>query len=204
MSDEQMTEAAFVKGIANGREWAFKKVFLAYYEPLCNFCWRYTKSKAISEDLVQEVFADLWQLRETLDSSRSLRVYLYQAVKNKALDYLDHQKVVRNHQENHRLQHERFSTQEQVAQEDKAFVKAVRQAIKSLPTRAQQAYILHREDGLTYSEIADVMDISVKTVESQISRALDILREQLRDNVPSQVSDNTMAKIFPIRSTGSE
>jgi RNA polymerase sigma-70 factor (ECF subfamily) len=202
--DSQFTENDLIQGMIEGEEWAFKKVFLNYYESLCNFCWRYTRSKAVSEDLVQEVFTDLWRLRDTLDTSKSIVVYLFQATKNKALDYLDHKKVVWRHQENYRQENDHFVTPETIKWEDEAFIKAVRRAINNLPRRAQQAYVLHREDGLTYREIAEVMDISVKTVESQISRALDILRGELEDDFPDHVSEKTVAKIFPIRSAGSK
>lgn len=202
--DGQFTEKDFIQGIIEGEEWAFKKIFLKYYESLCNFCWRYTKSKAVSEDLVQEVFMDLWKLRDTLDTSKSIVVYLFQAAKNKALDYLDHKKVVWRYQEDYRQENDHFVSPEIIKWEDEAFIKTVRKAIGNLPTRAQQAYVLHREDGLTYKEIAGVMDISVKTVESQISRALDILRSELEEGFPDHVTDKTVAKIFPIRSAGSK
>src|SRR5699024_6063039 len=194
----------YVQGIINGERGAFKVVFHRHYEPLCNFCWRYTHSKAISEDLVQEMFADLWDLKETLDPQKRLKVYLYQAVKNKEYDYLAHRKVVRQHQATQRHAPKGGVHQQEITQEDQAFIKAARQAIDGLPPRAQQTYVLHREDGLTYREIAQVMDITVKTVESQMSRALDILRNRLRGRFPDQVTDRTMAKIFSIRDTGTD
>lgn len=197
-------EKEYVQGIINGEKWAFKAIFLQHYEPLCNFCWRYTRSRAISEDLVHEVFADLWDLKETLDPNKSLRVYLYQAVKNKAYDYLAHQKVVRKYQADQSHDPKEVVHQKKITQEDKTFIKAARQAIDALPKRAQQTYVLHRQDGLTYREIAEVMDVTVKTVESQMSRALDILRSQLRNNSPEQVTEQTITKIFSIRDTGTD
>src|SRR5699024_11181116 len=194
----------YVQGITEGDEWAFKQIFLMYYEPLCNFCWRYTKSKAISEDLIQEVFADLWHHRRGLDPSRSIRLYLYQAVKNKALDYLDHQKVVRRYQENYRNANRDIVKQKSLQKEDERFITVVREAIYNLPPRTQQIYILHREDGLTYQEIARVMDVSVKTVEAHMGKALDTLRSELRDDFPEEVTERTIAKIFSFRSTGTE
>lgn len=197
-------EKEYLQGIINGERWAFKAIFLQHYEPLCNFCWRYTRSRAISEDLVQEVFADLWDLKKTLDPNKSLKVYLYQAVKHKGYDYLAHQKVVRKHQSDPRHDQQEVVHQKKISQEDKVFIKAARQAIDALPQRAQQTYVLHRQDGLTYREIAEVMDVTVKTVESQMSRALDILRSRLRNNSPDQVTERTIAKIFSIRDTGTD
>lgn len=200
--NEPLNEKKCVEAIQRGDEYAFKKLFLRYYDPLCNFGWRFTRSKTISEDIVQDAFSDLWNLRKSLDPQQSISVYLYQAVKNKALDYIDHQQVVRRHQSN--VAH----TDDNVVQmqgrihtqEEEKFIKAVRQAIDDLPQRAQQVYTLHREDGLIYREIAEVMDISIKTVESQMSRALDLLRTRLRKSLPSQVTEETVAKIYSIKS----
>ncbi len=197
-------EKEYLQGIINGERWAFKTVFLRHYEPLCNFCWRYTRSRAVSEDLVQEVFADLWELKETLDPDKSLKVYLYQAVKHKGYDYLAHQKVVRKYQADQSHDQQEVVHQKKITQDDTAFIKAARQAIDTLPQRAQQTYVLHRQDGLTYREIAEVMDVTVKTVESQMSRALDILRSRLCNNSPDQVTERTFTKIFSIRNTGTD
>jgi|SRR5690625_3281176 len=198
------SEKAYIEGIINGEKWAFKAIFLQHYEQLCNFCWRYTRSKAVSEDLVQETFGDLWDLKETLNPNKSLKVYLYQAVKNKGYDYLAHQKVVRKYEADQNHSSNEVIHQKKITQENTAFIKAARQAIDALPQRAQQVYILHRQDGLTYREIAEVMDITVKTVESQMSRALDILRSRLRNRFPDQVTERTIAKIFSIRDTGTD
>src|SRR5690625_3379246 len=195
----QHNEEDCVEAIRHGDGSAFKKLFLTYYDLLCNFSWRYTRSKADSEDLVQDVFADVWKMRESLDPKKSISVYLYQAVKNKAIDYLDHQKVVRKHQLSADLSDKNVVYIKNTMNEEWEFIKAARYAIDELPFRAQQVYTLHREDGLTYQEIADVMEISVKTVESQMSRALDILRARLNKFLPIQVSEETLGKIYSLR-----
>lgn len=202
INNDQLNEKECVEAIRKGEEHAFKKLFLRYYDPLCNFSWRFTRSKAISEDIVQDVFSDLWNLRKSLDPQQSISVYLYQAVKNKALDHIDHQKVVRRYQLNAAHSEKNFTYMHRTIhpREEAEFIKAVRQAIDDLPCRAQQVYTLHREDGLTYREIAEVMDISKKTVESQMSRALDLLRDRLRKYLPLEVTEETFAKIYSINS----
>jgi RNA polymerase sigma-70 factor, ECF subfamily len=197
---DQFNEEYCVEAIQRDDEDAFKKLFLAYYDPLCNFSWRFTRSKAISEDLVQDVFTDLWNLRKTLDPRKSISVYLYQSVKNKAIDYLDHQKVVRRYQLNVEHSDRNIVQIRRPIQEEVEFIRAARKAIDELPFRAQQVYVLHREDGLTYQEIAEVMGISIKTVESQMSRALEILRTCLSKYLPLQVTEETWAKIYSIKS----
>src|SRR5690625_6504914 len=82
----QFNEEECVDAVRQGDENAFKQLFLAYYDILCNFSWRYTRSQAASEDLVQDVFADIWKKRSNLDSQKSISIYLYQSVKNRAID----------------------------------------------------------------------------------------------------------------------
>lgn len=189
-------EEKLIDGIRRGDENAFRDLFLKYYNPLCNFAWRYTRSKVISEDMVQNVFTNMWILRATLDSQRSVRVYLYQAVKHEALDFIKHQKVVVEFSSKKKKIKEVTTGLTFNQPENTKFVLAARQAIDSLPPRACQIYKLNREDGLTYQEIAEVMDISVKTVESQMTRALNILRNRLSKYLPLQVTEDTLTKIF--------
>jgi len=196
----QFNEEECVDAVRQGDENAFKQLFLAYYDILCNFSWRYTRSQAASEDLVQDVFADIWKKRSNLDSQKSISIYLYQSVKNRAIDHLEHQKVVRKHQQYGDDSDQNVVFIRSTISEEWEFIKAARYAIDQLPFRAQQVYTLHREDGLTYQEIAEVMGISVKTVESQMSRALDILRDRLSKYLPIQVTEETLGKIYSLRS----
>jgi len=191
-----LNEEECVDAIRRGDESAFKKLFITYYDLLCNFSWRYTRSQAVSEDLVQDVFAEVWNRKENLDPEKAISIYLYQAVKNRAIDYLDHQKVVRDYHKNENQLDQNVVFIRSTISEEWEFIKAARHAIDELPFRAQQVYTLHREDGLTYKEIAEVMDISVKTVESQMTRALNILRERLNKYLPIQVSEETLANIY--------
>jgi RNA polymerase sigma-70 factor (ECF subfamily) len=189
-------EQKLIESIQKGDENAFRKLFLKYYDPLCNFVWRYTRSKAISEDIVQNVFTSMWAFRNSLNVQRSVRSYLYQSVKNEALDYIKHQKVVLKFSSTMVRSEERIMDLEFDNPEDIRFINAAREAIDKLPDRACQIYKLHREDGLTYREIAEVMDISVKTVESQMTRALNILRNRLNEYLPLQITEETLTKIF--------
>jgi len=99
-----------------------------------------------------------------------------------------------------RYENQELIYQEQRTIENKKFIKATISAIENLPPRAKHIYLLSRQDGLTYNEIAEVMEISTKTVESQMSRALSILHSQLRDDFPDSITEETIAKIFSINS----
>ncbi len=184
------TNDQLLKAIRNGEEKAFEQLFVAYYAPLCRFVWRYIYSEVMSEELVQEVFIQVWENRKRLITGGSLRAYLYRAAKNKMLDHVKHQRVVRRHREEMMaaMNEEDFmvhnGSDESGQDVSDEFMSQVRRAVEELPKRARQVYELHQRDGLTYQEIAMVMEISPKTVESQMSRALKFLRDRLAEFLP--------------------
>lgn len=189
-------EKQWIEAIGNGDEDAFENLFLTYYSLLCKFAWRYVRSAHIAEELVQDVFANIWEKKETLDPKGSIKAYLYQSVKNKALDHMRHQEVINKYLSERAKMEKKMVYQESIQPEETAFLKAARQAIEELPERARQVYKLHRKDGLTYSEIAEVMEISPKTVESQMSRALNILRSRLSRYLPLLATVDAFRKLF--------
>lgn len=175
-----------VEKISNGNEQAFQKLFIEYYTALVNFAYSYLKSKSKAESVVQEVFADFWEERESLDPSKNIETYLFQAVKFKSYDVLKHKKVVNKYRS--ALKYKKIVETDQKSENDgpnKKLIEEVQKAIKSLPDRAKRVFVLHRKEGLTYKEIAYVMDISKKTVESQMSRALKLLRNKLDEFIDS-------------------
>ena len=87
-------ESLLIQRIKEGEEYAFEIAFLKYHSPLCRFTWKYVRSKALSREIVQEVFADVWEDREDLDPDGHLRGFLYEMARNKALNYIKHQKIV--------------------------------------------------------------------------------------------------------------
>jgi RNA polymerase sigma-70 factor (ECF subfamily) len=170
-----------IEKVKKGDRKAFENLFLDFYESLCQFAWRFTHSQHVSEELVQEVFLNVWQSKERLDPQREIKSYLYQSVKNKALNYIKHQELASEYNQKIGWLNPTPTRQDHEYNEEAEFVKAARKSIEELPDRARQVYKLSRKDGLTYREIAQVLDISPKTVESQMSRALKILRNALSE-----------------------
>lgn len=177
--DPQISNRELVKHINQGERSAFKRLYKNHFRALCRFCWRYVESKSIAEGIVQEVFADIWDRNKTWGPKTSIKVYLYQSVKNRAIDYLKHKKVERKNHQRWMRQKENPTVDFKDQRGEKRLEMALQKAVSDLPERSRMVYKLHRKDGLTYKEIADVMEISVKTVESQMTRALKKLREQL-------------------------
>lgn len=179
-SNAETTDSRLVERIRAGDEVAFELLFRSYYPRLCRFTLRLIRDFSDAEQLVQDVFLNVWQMRESWSPRGTIRSYLYRAAKNQALNYLKHRRVVGSVEEFEEQSAEIARASLQEDYERKELMVAVQQAIELLPPRCKLVFALHRQDGLTYSEIADVLDISVKTVETQIGRALKILRKILK------------------------
>lgn len=172
-------ESEWVNAIRAGDVSAFEAMFHAYHAPMCAFAYRYLGARDLAEEIVQEVFLFVWERREGWDVRSSVRSYLFTAVRNAALSYLRHERVVRRKEsEVRRLQPEPPPSPDLEAVEAET-VAAVRRAVERLPERCRLAFTLHREQGLTYAEVAAVLGISPRTVEVQIGRALKSLRKYL-------------------------
>ena len=129
---------------------------------------------------MEDVFFNIWRTRSGWLVTGSLKSYLYAATRNQALNVLKRQGRERRHLELLAADPERshaLAADAELHAED--FRAAADRAIAALPDRCRQAFLLHRQHELSYAEIAAAMDISEKTVENQLARALKILREQL-------------------------
>lgn len=185
MSTENIDEEQMVAAIRSGDGEAFEQLFFDYYDALCQFACRYVHTMFIAEGLVQDVLATIWEKRATLPANLNLRTYLFQSVKNKALDYLKHEKVIKKHEQEVvvRLYQDVYETDtESITKE--GFIEAVQEAIEDLPEQSRRIYKLSRTKGLTYPEIAKILDVSPKTVEYHISKSLSRLRVRLAKYLP--------------------
>ena len=180
------TNPKLIKAIRSGDEQAFEQLFFRYYEPLVRFACHYTNSRASAEGLVQDVFANVWEKREELEPNTNIRSYLYTSVKNSGLDQIRHEEVVHKYRDEVKIElyiHHQESSGERITK--KGFTEATQNAIEALPDQTRHIYKLSRKDGLTYSEIADILGLSVKSIEYHISKALQFLRNHLSDYLPA-------------------
>ena len=184
----RLDERPLVERVRAGDSLAFERLFRRYYAALCTFAARIAGSDAIAEDVVQDVFRRIWERRESWTIDTTVTAYLYGATRNGIFDYRKHERVVA------RWEDAAFAAAEQAdpvldpAPDEIVYAAelaaAVESAARDLPERCQQAFLLKWTDGLTYDEIAEVMDISRKTVEMQMTRAYKRLREQLKAFLP--------------------
>jgi RNA polymerase sigma-70 factor (ECF subfamily) len=168
----------WIEKIVKGDSAAFEKLFTFYCQPLLNFARRYVKDTHIAENIVQDIFVKIWQNRTQLDPSSDIKIYLYTAVKNRSYKYLRHLDVERRAIENPNLASQSLKTPEDEMDEKEIMV-TINKAIEELPEKARLIFSMNRFDNLTYKEIARIQDISVKTVETHMGRALKFLRDHL-------------------------
>lgn len=155
----------------------FKTIFDTYYNPLCNFCYKYLKDEGDVEDVVQEVLVKLWQNKEKIHLQKDVKFYLFTSVKNKAIELIRSRK--RKGEILQTLIPEK-NYEDPVGEEvDSTILKEkLYNSIRQLPPKCQEIFVLNKVNGLTYNEISEDLNISPKTVDNQMRRAFKLLREK--------------------------
>jgi len=167
--------------IRNGDMSAYKEVFDKYYAPLCMYASYIVHDWNDAEEVVQELFYVIWKNRSSLPLLHSLRGYLYGAVRNQSIQYVEHNNVVNRYcaSEKRKRQDEDGSADPQRQLELSELESLVKKTLKKLPDRCRQIFVMQRDENKKYKEIAAALQISVKTVEADISKTLKILREEI-------------------------
>lgn len=174
-----MNDSKLLEGIRSGNASYYEEVFRKYYQPLCLFALKYVKDHSESEEIVQDVFVRIWQKKEELVISTSLKSYLYQAIRNTCLNHLKHNNIKLEYQKN-------AANPSSTANAGDTLVALelevrIRDTLNKLPTERKKIFLMSRNDGLKYREIAEKLNISIKTVENQMSKALQFLKSELAD-----------------------
>lgn len=157
-----------------------EKIFRAHHTMLCNVAYAMVKDKSTAEDIVQDVFLNLWKKRTELVIDTNLKGYLYRAVSNSCLNYLQsyHKKNFKLYEgfDDHQVGFE--LPQDQMDYE--RLERLIEEAIDRLPPRCKAIFILSRFEGMKQQQIAETLQLSLKTVENQMGIALSKLREDLK------------------------
>jgi RNA polymerase sigma-70 factor, ECF subfamily len=179
-----LSEKQVLETLRQGNESAFEMIFRTYYQPLCRYAYSFLQDKEEAEEVVQSAFITIWEKRTTLSIETSFKSYLYRMVRNTCLNVIKHEKVKQQH-----VAHELAVTEvayEAVTHKVQAAELETRisEAMKTLPEQCRLVFQLSRFEELKYQEIADQLNISVKTVENHMGKALKLMREQLKDYLP--------------------
>lgn len=161
----------------------FEELFLTYYSPLVEYAYQYVDEDD-AEELVQDLMMHIWEERERLLITTSLKSYLFVSVKNRCLNAIRNQK----YRQRVRAKLYDYLSENQLDDPDFYLVnelgEKITRAINELPENYRTTFEMSRLEGLSNAQIASALDISVKTVEYRITRSLQILRVKLKDYLP--------------------
>ena len=170
--------------LKDGDVTAFEMFFKTYYQPLCNYAYTFIQDRDEAEEIVQSAFLSVWEKKDSLDIKTSLKSYLYTMVRNTSLNVIKHEKIKQRYVGEALAVEER--SHEGVAQAvlSSELEDRIQQAMEVLPEQCRLVFKLSRFEELKYAEIAEQLEISIKTVENHMGKALKIMREQLKDYLP--------------------
>lgn len=183
-ADEQpcfisINEQEMLQQLKVGNSKALDYLFSEYYDLLCQRVSHIIKDREYAEDIVQEIFMNIWKKRETLEIKISLKAYLLRSAMNRSLNYIRDNKV--------KFQEIEFDLEDsslsiQLTLEKNDFEARINAYIDMLPPKCKAVFVLNRFDQMKYKEIAEMLNISVKTVENHIAKALAFLRIKVYGN----------------------
>lgn len=167
----------------------FRNIFRLYYTPLCHLSNSYLEDEDEAKSVVQDAFLKLWEVRESLNSDSNLRNYLFTLVKNNCLNILKRKQILLKHHEKIKWLEMRYQYQslERMGSEYLEFdelKEKIDKAIKSLPEHCRVVFEMSRFEELKNREIAEKLGVTQKTVEAHLTKALKILRKELKDYLP--------------------
>jgi RNA polymerase sigma-70 factor (family 1) len=170
-------EQLLISRLSKGDPDAFSDIFSAYYEDHIHFAFTFLHDLPGSEDVVQDTFVWLWETRDNLNITSSLKSLLLKTIQNKCIDWHRHRKIMSSHSEylvNNAPLYE-YSTDNYLLRSEMEQI--IEKALEKLPDNIIESYKMSRHDGLKYHEIAEKLDVSVRRVEVRISKAVELLRE---------------------------
>ena len=188
-----MNNEILIENLINGDEKAYIYLMDNFYNKLCVYAQGLTKDKFKAEDIVQNVFFKVWEHRKKLSPIYSINNFLYKSVYNEFIDQYRKNKILTPLEKNH-IKHLNTIVQDNNLNEITRLVEVVKSEIEKLPNKCKTIFTMAKLEGLTYAEIAEHQNISVRTVENQISKAFEIIRQKLGDKI-----DTILFLLFKIR-----
>ena len=171
-----MKEDALLKGLRKGNASAYNELFTEYYVWLCNYIFTLSNDRGLSEDIVQETIINIWEKRKRISVQHSLKNYLFRSCHNRFLAHVRKQKVKLDFLDQIRWDVlAEVRVEHEVRQDSK--IQKLHRLIDELPPRCREVFVKNKLEKRKYKEIAVDMGISIKTVENQMSKALNFLRE---------------------------
>jgi len=184
--------ADIVNGLIIGDEETYIALFVEYYISLCSYSRRYVGRKDVAEEIVSDTFMKIWENRRTITINTSVKAYLFKAVCNNSLNYLrklKKEEILDDYYLEASSENISFATIAEDIEEQSLIMdnmsSRIEEAVSQLPEQQQKAFRLKRFDGKKTKEVAEIMNLSVKTIEMHLSKATLNLRRNLKDYLPA-------------------
>lgn len=173
-----------LKALKDGDLKAFDEIYYKYHKKLFAYSLKFIKSRADIEDLIQKIFVIIWEKRENINPEKSFNNYLFTIIRNEIYDFLKKKAITEYY--NDQIFAEIEETNEDI--EIKKLVEIIYSLIEKIPERRRQIFMMNRDLGMTYRQIATELGISENTVDTQIRNSLNYLRTEL----PKQINASTL------------
>lgn len=171
---------------------SYNELFLHFYPSLQQFAFSYVKSKQLSEEIVSDVFIKIWEKRTTLHKIANLKFYLFTSTRNTAINYLKKQKGAKSiAAEDYWVELNSVYFDPEKLMITAEMMQKIQKAIQSLPPKCKLIFKLVKEEGLKYKEIAALLDLSIKTVENQMTLALKKISTEIGFSIKQSISSST-------------
>jgi len=173
-----------IDALKKGDAKAYTFLVNQYHHKLCVYAFSLTKDHDLSEDIVQNVFLSIWKKKSDLKDELVIKSYLYKSVYNEFIDQYRKEKHLLSLEKKH------YDVLSEITEDEgengmERLIKLVKKEIENLPPKCKQTFILSRQDGLTNIEIAEFLNVSIKSVEAHITKAFSILRKTVGDKMNS-------------------
>jgi RNA polymerase sigma-70 factor (family 1) len=167
---------------------AYKELFVSFYPSLYSLSLSFLKSGYLAEEAVSDVFIKVWKKRAGLARISNLKLYLFRSIKNTSLNYLKQQNRSLIEPENYKVQLQSIYFDPEQLMLTAEMIGLVQKAIQQLPPRCQLIFKLVKEDGLKYKEVAELLNLSLKTVENQMTIAIRKIGEAISFDIRATLS----------------
>lgn len=177
MNNFSSNNSSLIQGLKTGYTDAYTYLVDTYHQKLCIYAFSLVHDHDLAEDIVQNVFVNIWQKRTNLKEDFNIQNFLYKSVYNQFID------AYRKEKATIALEKKYIEALDIITEEDdnslEKLIVLVKKEIQNLPPKCRQTFILSRQDGLTNLEIAEYLDVSIKTVEAQITKAFSVIRKNI-------------------------
>lgn len=179
-------------GLKSGNEKAFRQIMDKWYTPLFNFANGYTNNRENAKEVVQDVFLQLWDNRKRLQENSSLNAYFFTLTRNRCIDLIRRERLMLQFQKDKQAEYNQLSESFNALSDsilDQIFANELQEEIdeliRTLPEQCQKVFVLSRKKGLKNREISKELNLSQKTVESHITKALKSIKGRLEQKFPN-------------------